>query len=84
MTDEEFNKLDKIKQQKRAYYYRNRDIIRQKQQIYQGTVCGKANIKLAKAKYFQTTIKKANGGYATEAHRLAKNQYYRKQRMLLL
>jgi len=84
MTDEELKKLNKIKQQKRDYYYRNRDIIRQKQQIYQGTPCGKANIKKAKAQYFQSTIKKANGGCATEAHKLAKNLYYRKQRMVLL
>ena len=83
MTDQEMDKLNKIKQQKRDYYYRNRDVIRQKQKIYQCTPCGKANFRRAKEQYFNSKIKKANGGCETDAQKRAKSVYYRKQRLLL-
>ena len=72
------NKLAKIRQQKREYYYRNRDKIRYNQKLYQSSIIGKSNIQKAKAKYFQSKIKKANGGCETDAHIQAKLKYYHK------
>ncbi len=68
----------RLRQQKREYYYRNKESIRQKQKIYQASQCGQANIRKAKAKYFQGKIKKANGGSETGAHTRAKRVYYHK------
>ena len=85
MTQEIMDKFAKIRQQKRDYYVRNRETIRQKQKIYQTiSDAGKASIRKAKAQYFQSKIKKANGGCATEAHKRAKKKYHEKMRMLFV
>lgn len=76
-------KLNKLRQQKREYYYRNKDAIREKQKLYQATENGIESIKKAKAQYFQSKVKKANGGNATDAHKRAKNVYYQRQKLYL-
>lgn len=76
MSDETVvDKTARLRQQKREYYYRNREKVRDSQRCYQLTENGKMNIRKAKAKYFQIKIKKANGGCETEAHRRAKLRY---------
>ena len=42
---------------------------------------GIESIKQAKAQYFQSKIKKANGGNATDAHKRAKSAYYQRQKL---
>ena len=74
-------KLNKLRQQKREYYYRNKDTIRQNQKVYQSSMNGIESIKQAKAQYFQSKIKKANGGNATDAHKRAKSEYYQRQKL---
>ena len=74
----ETEKALKLRQQKREYYYRNKDTIRCNQRHYQMSDKGKSNINKAKARYFQTRIKKSNGGCETEAHLQAKLKYKQK------
>ena len=75
MADINEDKILKLRQQKREYYYRNKDTIRSNQKYYQISDNGKSSIQKAKSKYFQTKIKKSNGGCETDAHIRAKLKY---------
>ena len=80
MCVKELDKLERLRQQKREYYYRNRDTIRYNQKCYQTkSDSGRDSVRKAKAKYYQTKIKKTNGGHETDAHIKAKLKYNQKQ-----
>ena len=79
MCVKELDKLERLRQQKREYYYRNRDTIRYNQYYQTKSDSGRDSVRKAKAKYFQTKIKKTNGGHETDAHIKAKLKYNQKQ-----